>query len=737
MTTPKPSLGVFLLFALLAVASHSVVANDLVFPGETWATATPEAMSIDSAKLAAAMALLPDSSRSMVVRDGRVIWQGSKADESHEVASITKAFASTALGLLVDDGELTLDTPTIEIVPTLGEPYSDVTFRHLTTQTSNINGSFARPLAPLFTPSGSQFYYNTTGSNDTLAYGIQVAAGESMEEFLTSRIAEPIGMDVNKFDFDTLSFGSAEERTTSNVGSTGLSISPSNLARYGLLFQSGGEWNGERILSEEWIHTSTTPQIRGVPVNPNSADYTQAYGLGGWFSDGPRAFSAYGWGNNRLFVDQLSGLVVVSLGVDGSNPPDPGSTQSGSRMMTALFDAELPFVWDETADGNWHDVLAAGNSRWLVNGEAQSLLPRSKSIVRHNHVTLDQDIRGREISLESGALLDVSAGTSLLLADMVIDSAELNTSGTAEIDSIDISSGMLRVGALGELVVGNLTLNQSKVVIHGSLATDAMSIRESHIRIFNGSDPIQIASSLRFRDSELTLVVDGPEWGRTIVLDNPRTRWSNTSTDLVLEIDPKLDANTLVGASLDIIDSVRSPTEFSTISIPNRITADTSEFYTTGTIQITSVLAKPNMAGDFNGDSMLDASDIDMLAARVRVESPDLFFDVDVDGKISLGDFRVWISDLKNTLLGDADLDGQVAFEDFLVLQANFGHAGGYAQGDFDLDGRIAFADFLMLSANYGQTSSVVTPVPEPQYAWWLVLLVGVFRQRRRVQRCV
>ena len=196
---------------LLLVTAAS--ATELVFPGEDWEVATPESMGVDSQRLEAAVALLPDSSRTMVVRHGRVIWQGARSNDPTDIASITKAFASTALGLLIDDGVLSLDTRVEDYNPALSAAYSDVTFRHLTTYTSNINGNPLNPGTPYFEPSGSRFFYNTTGSNLGISHGIQVASGQSLGDFLTDRIAEPTGMDLANFDFSQTSLTTADQGT--------------------------------------------------------------------------------------------------------------------------------------------------------------------------------------------------------------------------------------------------------------------------------------------------------------------------------------------------------------------------------------------------------------------------------------------------------------------------------------------------------------------------------------------
>ena len=88
-----------------------------------------------------------------------------------------------------------------------------------------------------------------------------------------------------------------------------------------------------------------------------------------------------------------------------------------------------------------------------------------------------------------------------------------------------------------------------------------------------------------------------------------------------------------------------------------------------------------DVVGDCNGDGVVDAADLACVATI---------------------DERDTVLGLLNTLPGDLDGNGDVAFADFLVLSANFGQQGGYADGNIDLTGEIAFADFLVLSANFG-----------------------------------
>lgn len=328
-----------------------------VFPGKTWEEATPQSQGVDPVKLREAIALLQrtvgkDGARKLViVRHGRMIWKGVDIDRVHGVWSVTKSFTGTVLGLLIDDGKGTLDTRAAALVPELAAYYPDATLRHFATMTSGYRavgdepqGDYRHgpsrtpflPARPLFSPPGLQFAYWDSAMN-VFALALTRLAGESLEQLLKRRIADPIGMNPQRWRWGV----HVQDRGVAVNGGAGnndkdIAISAREAARFGLLFLNKGRWNGRQLISARWVEEATRVQVPAeMPwAHPESGiDRRGSYGFNwsanGLGPDGTRTYSgapqgmfwAAGHNNNRCFIIPEWNMVIVRLGLDG-NPAD-------------------------------------------------------------------------------------------------------------------------------------------------------------------------------------------------------------------------------------------------------------------------------------------------------------------------------------------------------------------------------------------------------------------------------
>jgi hypothetical protein len=145
------------------------------------------------------------------------------------------------------------------------------------------------------------------------------------------------------------------------------------------------------------------------------------------------------------------------------------------------------------------------------------------------------------------------------------------------------------------------------------------------------------------------------------------------------------------------------------------------------------------LRGDFNFDNVVNALDIDLLAAdAARVVSLDLelydlndgddvTFAVSLPGAPNASDSDVLIRDILHTQYGDADLNGQVYLSDLSRLATNYRQAGlfGWAQGNFNgsqeagtvASPRVFLSDLAALATNWrfgiGSSSSIGDDVHE------------------------
>jgi CubicO group peptidase (beta-lactamase class C family) len=151
--------------------------------------------------------------------------KAAQGDTLYEIGSITKTFTGIALAREIERGNLRLDQPVAELLPTgleLPKAARTVTLRHLTTHTSGFprqpgNFSFWHALRKLATGGnpyadyseeqfrealrtveldsipGSQFQYSNFGI-DLLGYLLSQKAGMSYETYIQREICEPLGM---------------------------------------------------------------------------------------------------------------------------------------------------------------------------------------------------------------------------------------------------------------------------------------------------------------------------------------------------------------------------------------------------------------------------------------------------------------------------------------------------------------------------------------------------------------
>ena len=173
------NLSYFFALILIGFACQKPL-KDPVFPKDEWLNALPEEVGLNPDKLQKAVDFLASKmhrdgiGQLLIIKNGYVIFDGGKTDSVHNIYSCSKTFISTVLGVMIDDGLLSLDDSAARHEPLLDSLYSSVTYRHFTTMTSGYSAvgdsrwpdanysdwswTVYAPEEPLFAP-GSAYAY--------------------------------------------------------------------------------------------------------------------------------------------------------------------------------------------------------------------------------------------------------------------------------------------------------------------------------------------------------------------------------------------------------------------------------------------------------------------------------------------------------------------------------------------------------------------------------------------------
>lgn len=260
-----------------------------------------------------------------------------RADDLVHVFSCSKTFTALAVGMLVDAGALRVQDRLVDVVAPRGPVapgVEDITLEHLLTMTSGssftcfteeekLQADVASAFfaAPLRSAPGERFDYSN-GSTYMLARAVDAAAGEDLREFLLPRLFEPLGI-LNPQWFRC--------RGGHSWGAYGLHLRTSELARLGRLLLQEGAWEGERIVSREWV---AAMHADWVPTGRDDGPDTARYGYQVWDCAPEGAWRADGnYGQYSIVLPRERAVVTVTAHLEGGRMHE---------ILTALWRDLLP-----------------------------------------------------------------------------------------------------------------------------------------------------------------------------------------------------------------------------------------------------------------------------------------------------------------------------------------------------------------------------------------------------------
>lgn len=297
---------------------------------------------------------IPEVHSIVIVKDGKLVFETYGPGTSfvdgvfapaefnreriHNLASSTKSVASALVGIAVYQGFIANDqVPLFDFFPdyadlrteakaaiklrdvlnmSSGLQWDEVTcsyfdlcndIRALWDQSDPVRYILAKDVeaAP-----GTKFVYNGGGTN-LLGEVVRRTSGRSVVEFANEFLFGPLGI-------TDYSWRHLANNVTYTSGD--MRLRPRDMAKFGALYANGGVWEGQRILSEEWVkQTQHGVHLVGIGWTYGYQWWTHTYiahQTGRAFS----TFSTRGWGGQEIIVFPDENMVIVFTGGNYNSP---------------------------------------------------------------------------------------------------------------------------------------------------------------------------------------------------------------------------------------------------------------------------------------------------------------------------------------------------------------------------------------------------------------------------------
>lgn len=309
--------------------------------GKTWETIAPEKLGWDISKLNDAIDFVANNNSSafIILWKGRIVvekyWLNTNDETSNKIFSATKSMSAFLVGLAQEQGKLNIND---KVNQYLGNGWSNenqaqesqITIKQLITMTSGLGDNLGYDA-----PAGSKWYYNTVAYHKI--YDVLSAAyNQTNTQYTQQQLWSKIGMQNSFWD------------TEPGNGPT-MSCSGRDMARFGLLIQSNGKWDGTTIMNDSNYFQNMTN---------TSQNFNQSYGYYWWlngknsymlpgssgtifngslFPNAPNdLIAALGHGDKKIYVCKSKDLVVIRHGMPSNYPVTYALSDFDNILWTKL-----------------------------------------------------------------------------------------------------------------------------------------------------------------------------------------------------------------------------------------------------------------------------------------------------------------------------------------------------------------------------------------------------------------
>jgi CubicO group peptidase (beta-lactamase class C family) len=345
----------------------------------------------------------------VVLRHGQVIaegwWSPYDATHPHVLYSLSKSFTSTAVGLAIADGKLSLDDQVLKFFPgdapaNPSDNLKAMRVRDLLTMSTGhqdeppVTPDEVSPKSFLAQPvphlPGTHFKYNTAATF-MLSAIVQKVTGQTVLDYLGPRLFAPLGIDQPVWDTNFQGI---------SLGGYGLRLHTEDIAKFGQLYLQHGNWNGKQLLRPDWVALATSRQTSNGS-NPDS-DWNQGYGFQFWRCRHNAYRGDGAFGQYCLVLPDQDAVVAINSGV-----------KDMQAVLNVVWDKLLPALQAQPLTPNPEEAKRLRDR--LAHLDAGPARGAATSAQAGKFLNRKYTFAANERNLQSLELLSTGAGKTLTL----------------------------------------------------------------------------------------------------------------------------------------------------------------------------------------------------------------------------------------------------------------------------------------------------------------------------------
>ncbi len=286
----------------------------------------------------------------LLLRHNKLVAEGYYApytsETLHRMFSISKSFTAVAIGLLAEEGKLSLLDPIIQYFPEklprdLHPWIAEMTIRDMlmmrtchasTTYKSDMNKDWVESFftTPPTHPAGNVFHYDTSSAH-TLCALVEKLTGTELLHYIKKKLA-PLGLSEASYMLKD-PFGVS-------MGGSGLVATPMDILKFGYFLYKKGLIEGTQLLSSSYINEATSRLTETCITAPLPSE-AAGYGYQIWQNE-KGGFVCYGMGGQLVIVlpdyDMICVTTADTQGIGGGN----------QQIYDTIYEEILPYVQEKT-----------------------------------------------------------------------------------------------------------------------------------------------------------------------------------------------------------------------------------------------------------------------------------------------------------------------------------------------------------------------------------------------------